>query len=72
MDMDFDLNTILLCVLFGSVGTAYIVYACKAGKLVPGIAGLALCVVPYFVNNIWVLLIVCLILTAAPFYYRDL
>ena len=67
-----DATTLMLSMLFGTFGLGFIMYARKAGKLVPGIAGLALLIVPYFVPNVTLLVLVCLALTASPFIFRDL
>jgi hypothetical protein len=52
----------------GAVGMAYIVYGKKQTKLAPVIAGVLLCIYPYFVESwIWLGLIGAILL-AAPFF----
>jgi hypothetical protein len=70
--MDFDTTNLLLSLLFGSVGLGYVMYARKAGKLAPAIAGVGLMAFPYFIGNTILLILICLTLTAAPFFLRDL
>jgi len=51
----------------GAVGMAYIVYGQRQPKFAPIIAGVLLCVYPYFVES-WVWLgVIGAILLAAPF-----
>jgi hypothetical protein len=70
--MEFDTTTIMLSMLFGSIGVGFIVYAKKAAKLIPAIAGAGLCIVPYCIGDVWIMVAVCALLTAAPFCLRDL
>jgi len=68
--MDFS-TKLILSVFFGSVGFGYIVYGRKQRAPVPLIVGVALCVYPYFVNNIWASILIGLVLVAAPWYFRQ-
>jgi hypothetical protein len=61
----------MLSVLFGALGVGFLMYGKKAGRLVPIVAGLALMVIPYFIPNTIILLVVCAGLTAMPFLLRD-
>lgn len=63
---------LMLSMLFGTFGVGFVMYAKNAGKLVPGLVGGALMIVPYFISNIALMLIVCGILTLMPFVFRDL
>ena len=56
--------------LFGSIGFGYFLYGKKQKAIVPLISGIALCVVPYFIANVYALLIVGAILMAIPFFVR--
>ncbi|MDO8356978.1 MAG: hypothetical protein Q7U76_11365 [Nitrospirota bacterium] len=48
--------------IFGSIGCGYCLYGKKQRAVVPLIVGIALCVVPYFTANVYVLLV------ASPFF----
>jgi hydroxyethylthiazole kinase-like sugar kinase family protein len=48
--------------IFGSIGCEYCLYGKKQRAVVPLIVGIALCVVPYFTANVYVLLV------ASPFF----
>lgn len=61
------MNNFLFSVFTGAFGMAYIVYGRKQTKLVPVIAGIMLCVYPYFVSGWLWLGAVGVLLLAAPF-----
>jgi len=66
-----DLTTwLVIGVVTGSVGMGYFVYGKKQQLLVPMLAGIALCVYPYFTANLWVTILVGLALMALPFVLR--
>ncbi len=61
----------LVAVFAGAVGTGYFVYGKKQGQAIPMLAGAALCVFPYFVDNPWLQALIGLALMALPFLLRD-
>ena len=63
MDMG---TTLLVSILFSSIGAGYVMYGKKQHQIVPVLMGLALCVYPYFLSNGSAIVIVGLILTAVP------
>jgi hypothetical protein len=62
-----DMTSVMLSMLFGTVGLGYLMYGKKALELVPMGVGLALMVCPYFISNVVVLLAVCITLAVVPF-----
>ena len=56
--------------LFGSIGFGFFLYGKKQKAVVPIITGIALSVVPYFIADVYVLVIVGVILVAIPFFVR--
>ena len=56
--------------LFGSIGFGFFLYGKKQKAVVPLITGIVLCVVPYFIANVYVLVMVGVILMAIPFIVR--
>ena len=56
--------------LFGSVGFGFFLYGKKQKAVVPIITGIALCVVPYFIADVYVLVGVGVILVAIPYFVR--
>jgi hypothetical protein len=61
---------IMLSLLFGSIGSGYFVYGRKQSNLIALLAGLALCVFPYFISSGWLMIVVGLVLVAVPFFIR--
>jgi len=61
------LNSLLVGILTGAVGMAFFVYGKRQTKFVPILAGLALCIYPYFVDSLLWLCLVGLLLVALPF-----
>jgi hypothetical protein len=62
------LNGLIVGFIAGTIGVGYFIYGKKQQKLAPMLAGLLLCVYPYFTENIWVLLAVGAGLMAFPFF----
>ena len=56
--------------LFGSIGFGFFLYGKKQKAVVPLITGIVLCVVPYFIANVYVLVMVGVLLMAIPFFVR--
>ena len=66
-----DISTsLLLGVLFGSIGMGYIVYGKKQRKGMALFSGIALCIFPYCVSNIFLFVLIGLALMALPFFIR--
>ncbi len=63
-------TTLLFSVLFGSIGLAYFVYGKKQQKLIPAIAGIGLCVFPYFISNTWAMFLIGAALAVVPWLIR--
>ena len=58
---------LLIGLMAGVFGVAYIVYGKKQVKFTPMIAGVALCVYPYFFDSLLWLTLIGVALLAAPF-----
>ena len=61
------MNNIVFGIITGAFGTAYFMYGKRQARFVPLIAGMLLCVYPYFVSSMLWLAIVGIALLAAPF-----
>jgi len=60
-------TSLFVGLLAGAFGVAYFVYGKRQTKLTPMLAGVGLCVYPYFIDSdVW-LCVVGLLLLAAPF-----
>ena len=60
-------SSLLIGMIAGVFGVAYFVYGKKQAKLAPLIAGVALCVYPYFIEDVLWLIVIGVVLLAAPF-----
>jgi hypothetical protein len=60
-------SVLLIGLMAGVFGVAYFVYGKKQAKLTPMIAGVLLCIYPYFTESLLWLSVVGLLLLAAPF-----
>ena len=67
MDMG---TTLMLSILFGTIGAGYFIYGKKQRQFIPLLTGIALCVYPYFLSNGYAIAVVGLILTAVPWFLR--
>ncbi len=65
-----DMSTLLWGVVFGAIGLGYFLYARKQRAPVPLVCGVALMVIPYLISNNWVLVLVGVVLIAAPYLVR--
>ncbi|MDQ6975266.1 MAG: hypothetical protein Q9M22_01725 [Mariprofundaceae bacterium] len=65
-----DIPQLMWGVLFGGIGMGYFIYGKKQKKVVALSAGIALCVFPYFITNIYLFVIVGAALLALPYFIR--
>lgn len=56
--------------LFGAIGTGFFIYGKKQKAIVPLCVGIALCVFPYFVANVYALVLIGVALMAIPYFVR--
>lgn len=61
------MNSLVVGMIAGAFGVGYFIYGKKQQKLVPMLAGVLLCIYPYFTENLFVLIAVGVALLAAPF-----
>ena len=61
------MNGLWVGVLAGAIGMGYFIYGKRQAKYVPMIAGVLLCVYPYFVESLLALSVIGVLLVAAPF-----
>lgn len=65
--MIVDSTTLMLVIFAGCFGFAYFVYGKRQTKVIPLVCGIGLCIIPYFIGNLTILILVCLSLIIAPF-----
>ncbi|MDH4085592.1 MAG: hypothetical protein OEV27_00940 [Nitrospira sp.] len=65
-------NTAVLIwsIIFGSIGTGFAIYGKRQKAIVPLYIGVALCVFPYFIENVYLLVFVGVGLMAIPYFVR--
>jgi hypothetical protein len=66
-----DTSTLMISFLFGTIGMGMFTYGYKMGRMVPLGAGVAMMLVTYLIPNVMILLIVCCVLSAAPWVLRE-
>jgi len=57
-------------ILFGLIGVGFFIYGRKQKAVVPLCVGVALCVFPYFIANVYALVLVGVVLMAIPYFVR--
>jgi len=67
-----DTTLILWALLFGAIGLGFITYARKQRNALSLVIGIALCVVPYFIPNVYGLVAVGVALVGFPFVVKRL
>jgi hypothetical protein len=63
-------SQILWSLLFGAVGFGYFLYGRKQRLAMPFLAGIALCVFPYFVSDVYLLVFIGAALLSLPYFIR--
>ena len=66
----FETYNIFWGVIFGTIGLGYFVYGKKQKAIIPFISGFGLMAVPYFVSNVYILVLLCLLLLVLPYFVR--
>jgi len=61
------MSTLLIGIITGALGLAYIAYGRRQTKFAPLVAGVFLCAYPYFIDSVVWLCVVGVLLLAAPF-----
>ena len=69
--MDLSFGYIFSSFLIGTVGMGYFMYGKKAARMYPLIAGLLMCVYPFFVTNQWAMWGICILLMVACYFLRE-
>jgi len=65
-----DQAIMLWGLVFGSIGVGFLIYARRQRAVVPLAVGLALTIYPFFVTNVYALVLVGLALSAVPYFIR--
>jgi hypothetical protein len=65
-----DTSTLFAGVFFGALGMGYIVYGRKQKRGIALLSGILLCGLPYFIGNIFLLVIASIVAAALPFFIQ--
>lgn len=63
------MTAFLLGALFGLIGFGYFLYGKRQKEMMPMLVGLALCVYPYFVTQVYLMVLIGVVLMAVPYFY---
>jgi hypothetical protein len=69
----FELGSMAVLIwgmIFGSIGVGFFIYGKKQKAIVPLSVGIALCVFPYFIADVYVLVLIGVVLMAIPYFVR--
>ena len=61
------MNSLLIGIIAGAIGVGYFMYGKRQTKFAPMLAGVLLCVYPYFTDNLLWLSAIGILLIVAPF-----
>jgi len=57
-------------VLFGSIGMGYLIYGKKQQRGFALLSGVVLCIFPYFISNVFLMIFIGIAFMALPFFIR--
>jgi len=63
-------SQLLWGLLFGSIGFGFFLYGKKQQAIVPLVVGIVLCLAPYFIANVYLLVLAGGVLIAIPYFVR--
>jgi len=61
------MNSFIVGIIAGAFGVGYFIYGKRQTKVVPMLAGVLLCIYPYFTDNLFWLSTIGILLLVAPF-----
>lgn len=56
--------------IFGSIGVGFLIYGKQQKAIVPLCVGAALCIFPYFIANVYMLVLTGAVLVVIPYFLR--
>ena len=66
-----DAGVLLWGLLFSSIGLGFFLYGKKQRAVVPLVCGLVLMIYPYFIPNVIALVVIGVVLSAVPYFFRS-
>ncbi len=64
-------SSLFSSMLISCVGMGYFLYGKKAAKLWPLLAGIALCIYPFFVSSVWLMWVIAAGIIVAVYLLRE-
>ncbi len=61
------MNSLVVGIIAGAIGMGYFIYGKRQAKFTPLLAGVLLCIYPYFTDSLLWLSVIGLVLVVAPF-----
>ena len=61
------MNSLVVGIIAGAIGVGYFIYGKRQAKFTPLLAGVLLCIYPYFTDSLLWLSVIGLALVVAPF-----
>ena len=61
------MNSLIVGIIAGAIGMAYFIYGKRQARFTPLLAGVLLCIYPYFTDSLLWLSVIGLALVVAPF-----
>ena len=65
-----DTSVIIWGMIFGSIGFGFFLYGKKQRAVVPLFSGIALFIVPYFIPNVYLLILTGILICALPYFLK--
>jgi len=63
-------STLLMVVIFGAIGLSFFVYGKKQKAIIPLFCGIGLMILPYFIPNMYILILSGIIIVAITYFIR--
>jgi len=63
-------SQIIWGMLFGAIGFGYFLYGRKQKAAMPFLSGIALCAFPYFVSNVYMMVLTGAVLLTLPYFIK--
>ena len=63
-------STLLMGVIFGAIGLGFFLYGKKQKAIIPLFCGIVLMILPYFIPNMYILILSGIIIVAIPYFIK--
>jgi predicted membrane protein len=63
-------STLIWGMVFGSIGLGFFIYGKRQKAIIPFITGIALFIFPYFISDVYLLVLTGTVLVALPYFVR--